>query len=240
MCSLFAVFVRIYMLITTSFCRDAIVSWIKKKIGPGIYNITSVEDAERILTSETKVAVGYLNSLVVSSLGSVYFMRCSLYMLAFMTFDWKCNDIFFDRLHELQVLLYVSGSIDKSVRILTIFIMISCCYSTGLWERWACCCFKTRRWCQLLPNGESWSGKAFPLWSFSETPCLGIDQEGGWKTEPLWLDYYLLFLLIIFRFWFPNMISFGWIVIYSVLFLVQMASFPSLQLLNLYLPISFL
>lgn len=46
--------------------KDAIVTWIKKKTGPGIYNITSVEDAERILTSETKVAVGYLNSLVGS------------------------------------------------------------------------------------------------------------------------------------------------------------------------------
>ncbi|KAA0036960.1 hypothetical protein IC582_028079 [Cucumis melo] len=46
--------------------KDAIVSWIKKKTGPGIYNITSVEDAERILTSESKVAVGYLNSLVGS------------------------------------------------------------------------------------------------------------------------------------------------------------------------------
>ncbi|XP_022970462.1 protein disulfide isomerase-like 1-4 [Cucurbita maxima] len=46
--------------------KDAIVTWIKKKTGPGIYNITSVEDAERILTSETKLAVGYLNSLVGS------------------------------------------------------------------------------------------------------------------------------------------------------------------------------
>ncbi|XWS74274.1 hypothetical protein CRYUN_Cryun02cG0200900 [Craigia yunnanensis] len=44
--------------------KEAIVTWIKKKIGPGIYNITTVEDAERILTTETKVALGYLNSLV--------------------------------------------------------------------------------------------------------------------------------------------------------------------------------
>ncbi|XP_057729685.1 protein disulfide isomerase-like 1-4 [Arachis stenosperma] len=44
--------------------KDAIVSWIKKKIGPGIYNITTVEDAERILTSESKVVLGFLNSLV--------------------------------------------------------------------------------------------------------------------------------------------------------------------------------
>ncbi|KAK9280007.1 hypothetical protein L1049_013692 [Liquidambar formosana] len=44
--------------------RDAIVTWIKKKIGPGIYNITTTEDAERILTSESKVVLGFLNSLV--------------------------------------------------------------------------------------------------------------------------------------------------------------------------------
>uniref|UniRef100_A0A2P2L957 Thioredoxin domain-containing protein n=1 Tax=Rhizophora mucronata TaxID=61149 RepID=A0A2P2L957_RHIMU len=45
--------------------KDAIVTWIKKKTGPGIYNITTLDDAERVLTSESKVALGYLNSLVV-------------------------------------------------------------------------------------------------------------------------------------------------------------------------------
>ncbi|XP_039037633.1 protein disulfide isomerase-like 1-4 [Hibiscus syriacus] len=44
--------------------KDAIVTWIKKKIGPGIYNVSTIEEAERILTSESKVALGYLNSLV--------------------------------------------------------------------------------------------------------------------------------------------------------------------------------
>ncbi|OMO67473.1 Thioredoxin [Corchorus capsularis] len=44
--------------------KEAIVTWIKKKIGPGIFNITTLEDAERILTSESKVALGYLDSLV--------------------------------------------------------------------------------------------------------------------------------------------------------------------------------
>uniref|UniRef100_A0A2P2L937 Protein disulfide-isomerase n=1 Tax=Rhizophora mucronata TaxID=61149 RepID=A0A2P2L937_RHIMU len=44
--------------------KDAIVTWIKKKTGPGIYNITTLDDAERVLTSESKVALGYLNSLV--------------------------------------------------------------------------------------------------------------------------------------------------------------------------------
>ncbi|KAF5744706.1 protein disulfide isomerase-like 1-4 [Tripterygium wilfordii] len=44
--------------------KDAIVTWIKKKTGPGIYNVTTLDDAERILTSESKVVLGYLNSLV--------------------------------------------------------------------------------------------------------------------------------------------------------------------------------
>ncbi|GKV08283.1 hypothetical protein SLEP1_g19938 [Rubroshorea leprosula] len=44
--------------------KEAIVTWIKKKIGPGVQNITTSDDAERILTSESKVALGYLNSLV--------------------------------------------------------------------------------------------------------------------------------------------------------------------------------
>lgn len=44
--------------------KDGIVTWIKKKIGPGIYNITTVDDAERLLTSETKLVLGFLNSLV--------------------------------------------------------------------------------------------------------------------------------------------------------------------------------
>ncbi|CAI9761515.1 unnamed protein product [Fraxinus pennsylvanica] len=43
--------------------KDAIVTWIKKKIGPGITNITTTEDAERILTSENKVVLGFLDSL---------------------------------------------------------------------------------------------------------------------------------------------------------------------------------
>ncbi|EEF32091.1 protein disulfide isomerase-like 1-4 [Ricinus communis] len=44
--------------------KEAIVTWIKKKIGPGIYNLTTLDDAERVLTSESKVVLGYLNSLV--------------------------------------------------------------------------------------------------------------------------------------------------------------------------------
>uniref|UniRef100_A0A2N9HVL3 Protein disulfide-isomerase n=1 Tax=Fagus sylvatica TaxID=28930 RepID=A0A2N9HVL3_FAGSY len=44
--------------------KDGIVTWIKKKTGPGLFNITALDEAERILTSEAKVVLGYLNSLV--------------------------------------------------------------------------------------------------------------------------------------------------------------------------------
>lgn len=46
-------------------CRDAIVNWIKKKTGPGVYNVTNVEDAEKILVSQDKLVLAYLDSLVV-------------------------------------------------------------------------------------------------------------------------------------------------------------------------------
>ncbi|WOL09609.1 hypothetical protein Cni_G18362 [Canna indica] len=44
--------------------RDGIITWIKKKIGPGVQNITTVEEAENILTSENKVVLGFLDYLV--------------------------------------------------------------------------------------------------------------------------------------------------------------------------------
>lgn len=44
--------------------KEAIVTWIKKKIGPGVSNITSADDAERVLTSESKVVLGFLESFV--------------------------------------------------------------------------------------------------------------------------------------------------------------------------------
>ncbi|KAF3955730.1 hypothetical protein CMV_019085 [Castanea mollissima] len=46
--------------------KESIVTWIKKKTGPGLNNITTLEDAERILTSESKVVLGYLSSLVTN------------------------------------------------------------------------------------------------------------------------------------------------------------------------------
>ncbi|KAK7402130.1 hypothetical protein VNO78_14150 [Psophocarpus tetragonolobus] len=46
--------------------KEAIVTWIKKKIGPGIYNLTSLDDAQRIFTNQTKLVLAFLNSLVGS------------------------------------------------------------------------------------------------------------------------------------------------------------------------------
>ncbi|CAH2069315.1 unnamed protein product [Thlaspi arvense] len=44
--------------------KETIVTWVKKKIGPGVYNLTTLDDAEKVLTSGSKVVLGYLNSLV--------------------------------------------------------------------------------------------------------------------------------------------------------------------------------
>ncbi|CAN8252636.1 unnamed protein product [Cochlearia groenlandica] len=44
--------------------KETIVTWVKKKIGPGVYNLTTLDDAEKVLTSGNKVVLGYLNSLV--------------------------------------------------------------------------------------------------------------------------------------------------------------------------------
>ncbi|KAL3750930.1 hypothetical protein ACJRO7_011850 [Eucalyptus globulus] len=43
--------------------KDAIVTWIKKKTGPGVNNLTTADEAERVLTSENKLVLGYLNHL---------------------------------------------------------------------------------------------------------------------------------------------------------------------------------
>ena len=40
------------------------MTWVKKKIGPSVYNLTTLDDAEKVLTSGNKVVLGYLNSLV--------------------------------------------------------------------------------------------------------------------------------------------------------------------------------
>ncbi|KAI3459002.1 hypothetical protein Pfo_015665 [Paulownia fortunei] len=46
--------------------KDAIVTWLKKKIGQGLHNITTIEEAEHILADEDKIILGYLESLVGS------------------------------------------------------------------------------------------------------------------------------------------------------------------------------
>ncbi|KAI3862072.1 hypothetical protein MKX03_001515 [Papaver bracteatum] len=44
--------------------KDAIVAWVKKKSGPGIYNVTAIEDAKRILNTDDKLVMGFFDSLV--------------------------------------------------------------------------------------------------------------------------------------------------------------------------------
>ncbi|XP_021858733.2 protein disulfide isomerase-like 1-4 [Spinacia oleracea] len=43
--------------------KEAIVTWIKKKTGPSVYNITTTEEAEKVLTSNEKVVLAYVKSL---------------------------------------------------------------------------------------------------------------------------------------------------------------------------------
>ncbi|XP_006648191.1 protein disulfide isomerase-like 1-4 [Oryza brachyantha] len=44
--------------------KEAIVSWINKKLGPGVHNITTVDEAEKILTGEDKAVLAFLDSLL--------------------------------------------------------------------------------------------------------------------------------------------------------------------------------
>ncbi|KAL7109811.1 hypothetical protein ACP275_06G198900 [Erythranthe tilingii] len=44
--------------------KDAIVTWLRKKTGPGLHNITTIEEAEHILAKEDKIVLAYLESLV--------------------------------------------------------------------------------------------------------------------------------------------------------------------------------
>ncbi|RLN09497.1 protein disulfide isomerase-like 1-4 [Panicum miliaceum] len=43
--------------------KDAVVDWINKKLGPGVQNITAVDQAERILTGDDKAVLAFLDSL---------------------------------------------------------------------------------------------------------------------------------------------------------------------------------
>ncbi|KAL6848442.1 hypothetical protein ACP4OV_021736 [Aristida adscensionis] len=43
--------------------KDAIVEWINKKLGPAVQNLTTVDDAEKILTGDDKAVLAFLDSL---------------------------------------------------------------------------------------------------------------------------------------------------------------------------------
>ncbi|KAL5709797.1 protein disulfide-isomerase [Ranunculus cassubicifolius] len=44
--------------------KEAIVTWIKKKTGPGISNVTTAEEAQRILITDDTLVIGFFDSLV--------------------------------------------------------------------------------------------------------------------------------------------------------------------------------
>ncbi|KAL6980367.1 Protein disulfide isomerase-like 1-4 [Sarracenia purpurea var. burkii] len=44
--------------------KDAIVTWVKKKTGPGIYNLTTIKEAEHTLATDSKLVLGFLDNLV--------------------------------------------------------------------------------------------------------------------------------------------------------------------------------
>ena len=53
------------------------MAWIKKKMGSVIHNITTTVEAESILTTESKIVLGFLDSLEVFfylSEGTLLFM----------------------------------------------------------------------------------------------------------------------------------------------------------------------
>ncbi|XVF83229.1 hypothetical protein PTKIN_Ptkin16aG0117500 [Pterospermum kingtungense] len=44
--------------------KDGIVTWVKKKTRPDVYNVTTIEEAKSILAAESIVVLGFLDSLV--------------------------------------------------------------------------------------------------------------------------------------------------------------------------------
>ncbi|KAL4576453.1 hypothetical protein LXL04_012547 [Taraxacum kok-saghyz] len=52
--------------------RNAIVNWVKKKIGPGLHNLTTTEEAETILTRESPVVVAFVENLAGPNISTFY------------------------------------------------------------------------------------------------------------------------------------------------------------------------
>jgi protein disulfide-isomerase-like protein len=45
--------------------KDAIITWIDKKLGPGVHNLSDLDQAERILTGDDKAVLAFLDTLSV-------------------------------------------------------------------------------------------------------------------------------------------------------------------------------
>lgn len=87
-----------FLFILIDIDRDAIVTWIKKKTGPGVYNITTVEEAEKIITSNDKAVLAYLNSLTV-----IHFL-CCVELLIDELCSWKFTSMGISNLHSMSEL----------------------------------------------------------------------------------------------------------------------------------------
>lgn len=187
-CSLFT---RIYTIISTSFYRDAIVTWIKKKIGPGIYNITSVEDAERILTSETKVVLGYLNSLVVSSLDFCLFYALST-LYAWIYDPWLEMEWHFLRLTSWAARVAIGYYFfrdfvllfDRALRAMSLLLL----------QDWKMMSTFTKRWILKWPS--------FSTLKLQQNALPWYCLRRRLKNWTALVRLLLLFLLISLRFWF--------------------------------------
>lgn len=58
------------------------MTWMKKKASPSIHNITTVEEAERVLSAEPKVVLAFLDSLVVRNLQNTWCFICSPFWIS--------------------------------------------------------------------------------------------------------------------------------------------------------------
>lgn len=66
------------------------MTWMKKKASPSIHNITTVEDAERVLSAEPKVVLAFLDSLVVRNLQNTWCFICSAFWIS-QSYETNCQ-----------------------------------------------------------------------------------------------------------------------------------------------------
>lgn len=129
-------------------CRNAIVSWIKKKIGSSVYNITTTEDAERVLTSEDKVVLAYLDSLVVCCglLQCLSFFSSSESNCVFISLNITSISSFCCVLLSI-VYLQLDIVVNCPLMIWFLISLLMSKHFTGFRDWSTFSCFKTWNWC---------------------------------------------------------------------------------------------